>query len=157
MSHGLTVKQKAFADHYIKTGNATESYKKAGYKWSSEAVASSEGIKTLKKPRVTDYIRKRNARIDKAVFDKQVKAREELLRRIDSVKDIDFADNRVKDRQYIEFDEHGGEIKINEKTIPVTPNDVTRMLELLAKINGETGSDEGETYNVTIVNDIGDK
>ena len=28
----LTPKQKAFADYYIECGNATEAYRKAGYK-----------------------------------------------------------------------------------------------------------------------------
>ena len=57
-SQKLTVKQKKFADEYIKTGNATESYKKAGYKvdkMSSHAI-SNEASKTLLKPCIKSYI-----------------------------------------------------------------------------------------------------
>lgn len=53
----LTPKQKAFADYYIETGNATESYKKAGYKnYKSVGV---EANKTLNNPKIKAYIEER--------------------------------------------------------------------------------------------------
>ena len=69
----LTVKQKKFADEYIKTGNATESYKKAGYstKKMSEQVIYNEASKTVRKPLVQDYINKRMKQIDEAKIPKQ--------------------------------------------------------------------------------------
>ena len=48
----LTVKQEAFCLHYAKTGNATESYKQAGYSATSDTVAGSEGFKLLKNPKI---------------------------------------------------------------------------------------------------------
>lgn len=48
----LTVKQEKFSLHYAKTGNATESYKAAGYKAKSDAVAGVEGHKLLKNPKI---------------------------------------------------------------------------------------------------------
>ena len=50
----LTPKQKAFADYYIETGNASEAARKAGYKeYKSSGV---EAAKTLKNPNVAAYI-----------------------------------------------------------------------------------------------------
>lgn len=50
----LTEKQKRFCDYYIETGNATEAYKKAGYKnYSSSGV---EANKTLNNPKIRAYI-----------------------------------------------------------------------------------------------------
>lgn len=52
----LTIKQKKFADYYIKTGNVTEAAKEAGY---SAKTAYSIGSENLKKPEVSAYIEKR--------------------------------------------------------------------------------------------------
>lgn len=49
----LTVKQKKFADEYIKTGNATQSAISAGY---SKNTAKSIGQENLTKPDVKQYI-----------------------------------------------------------------------------------------------------
>lgn len=55
----LTPKQKAFADNYIKCGNATEAAKKAGY---SKKTAYSIGDENLKKPVISAYIAERMER-----------------------------------------------------------------------------------------------
>lgn len=60
----LTIKQKKFADEYIISGNATESYKKAGYRASSDRVAGVEGHKLLKNPKVKTYIDERLKQLD---------------------------------------------------------------------------------------------
>ena len=52
----LTEKQKAFADYYIESLNATESAIKAGY---SEKTASEMGYENLNKPHIKDYIDER--------------------------------------------------------------------------------------------------
>lgn len=54
----LTPKQKAFADNYIISGNATEAAKKAGYK---EKAAYAMGSENLKKPQIMEYIQSRTA------------------------------------------------------------------------------------------------
>lgn len=61
----LTPKQRAFADYYIETANATESAKKAGY---SLKTAAAIGFENLKKPEIAAYIAEKmdseaNARI----------------------------------------------------------------------------------------------
>nr|DAS02671.1 MAG TPA: Terminase small subunit [Caudoviricetes sp.] len=57
----LTPKQKAFADEYLKCGNATEAAKKAGYK---EKAAYATGAENLKKPQIIAYIEERQKQID---------------------------------------------------------------------------------------------
>lgn len=52
----LNERQKAFADYYIQTGNATEAAIKAGY---SEKTARSIGAENLTKPDISDYIKER--------------------------------------------------------------------------------------------------
>lgn len=52
----MTPKQKAFADYYIQTGNATEAAKKAGY---SEDTARQIGAENLSKPAISEYIAER--------------------------------------------------------------------------------------------------
>ncbi len=54
----LNERQKAFADYYIQTGNATEAAIKAGY---SEKTAYSIGNENLKKPEISAYIGARMA------------------------------------------------------------------------------------------------
>lgn len=58
---GLTPKQKAFADEYLKCGNATEAAKKAGY---SEQSARQIGAENLSKPSISAYIQERQKQID---------------------------------------------------------------------------------------------
>lgn len=59
----MTPKQKAFADYYIQTGNATEAARKAGY---SEKNVGENAGKTLKNPKVATYIAERMGQQDKS-------------------------------------------------------------------------------------------
>lgn len=52
----LTVKQRKFADNYIKSGNATESYIQAGYSVKTRNVAEVEGFKLLRNPKIATYV-----------------------------------------------------------------------------------------------------
>lgn len=54
----LNSRQKAFADNYIISGNATEAYKKAGY---SEKYADTNASKLLENTRILEYIKQRTA------------------------------------------------------------------------------------------------
>lgn len=55
----LTIKQKNFADLYIETGNATQSYIDAGYKASKREVAEANARKLLANYSVQKYIEDR--------------------------------------------------------------------------------------------------
>jgi len=54
----LTQKQKLFADYYLKTGNAEESAKRAGYS------ARGNTTKLLQNTTICSYLKKRNDKID---------------------------------------------------------------------------------------------
>ncbi|WHY76076.1 terminase small subunit [Neobacillus sp. WH10] len=60
----LTEKQKRFADYYIETGNATESYKRAGYSATSDNIAGVESHKLLRNPKIVEYIEQRNKQLE---------------------------------------------------------------------------------------------
>ncbi|WP_317395839.1 terminase small subunit [Blautia hydrogenotrophica] len=57
----LTPKQKAFADEYLKCGNATEAAKKAGY---SGKYAGYNADKLLKNTKIAEYMAQRQKQID---------------------------------------------------------------------------------------------
>lgn len=63
MKDGLTPKQKAFADEYLKCGNASEAARKAGY---SERTARVIGQENLTKPAISAYIVERQKQIEDA-------------------------------------------------------------------------------------------
>lgn len=76
MKNKLTIKQKKFADEYIISGNATESYKVAGYKYSSDNVAAVEGKKLLRNPKVSTYLNERMKELE----DKSIAKQDEVLK-----------------------------------------------------------------------------
>ena len=57
----LTPKQKAFADEYLKCGNATEAARKAGY---NEKSARQIATENLSKPSISAYITERQKQIE---------------------------------------------------------------------------------------------
>lgn len=69
----LTPKQKAFADYYIETGNATESARRAGYKGKNLNRIASENLSKLD---IKQYIDERIAKIE----DERIAKGEEVLR-----------------------------------------------------------------------------
>lgn len=74
----LTPKQKAFADAYIETGNATEAARRAGY---SEKTAKQIGSENLSKPDVSAYIKSRMADLEA----QRVASADEVMRFFSSV------------------------------------------------------------------------
>ena len=74
----LTMKQKAFADYYIETGNATEAAKRAGY---SKKTSYSIGNENLKKPEVLSYIEERMQEIE----DNRIAKGDEVLKYLTGV------------------------------------------------------------------------
>lgn len=69
----LTPKQKAFADYYIETGNATESAIRAGY---SKKTAAVIGAENLIKPNIKNYIEERVKQIE----DERIAKADEVLK-----------------------------------------------------------------------------
>lgn len=59
----LNIKQKRFADFYIQSGNATESYIKAGYTAEGHS-AEANASRLLRNDEVLKYIEQRNSHMD---------------------------------------------------------------------------------------------
>lgn len=55
----LTAKQRKFCDEYIKSGNATEAYFKAGYQIKSNEAARANASRMLTKANIKEYIETR--------------------------------------------------------------------------------------------------
>lgn len=72
---GMTLKQKAFANYYLETGNATESYKLAYPNITKQRTAESAGNRLLSNVEVKKYINERLAQIE----DKRIAKIEEVL------------------------------------------------------------------------------
>jgi phage terminase small subunit len=60
----ITAKQKMFADEYIKTGNAKQSYINAGYSARGNS-AEANASRLLRNDKVLAYIKRKNQEIDK--------------------------------------------------------------------------------------------
>lgn len=77
----LTIKQKRFADEYIISGNATESYLKAGYANQKRSSAEANARKLLGNSSLKAYINERIKELD----DKAIAKQEEVLKYLTSV------------------------------------------------------------------------
>lgn len=66
--------QKRFADYYIESGNATDSYKRAGYKAKGKSIEVNAS-KLLRNPKVSEYIAKVMASKDK----ERIASQDEIL------------------------------------------------------------------------------
>lgn len=60
----LTEKQRAFVDEYIRTGNAVESYKRAGYQAANLANAQSGSSQLLAHPNIQRALARRNDEVE---------------------------------------------------------------------------------------------
>ena len=76
----ITVKQQKFADIYIETGNATQSYIDAGYKATTREVAEANARKLLGKHSTQNYIENKMNALQKATIASQDEVLEYLTR-----------------------------------------------------------------------------
>lgn len=53
----MSIKEENFCQIYAACGNATQSYKDAGYKWATENVAAVTGWRMLQKPKIQRRIK----------------------------------------------------------------------------------------------------
>ena len=142
----LTEKQKAFADEYIISLNATEAAIKAGY---SENTAGAIGHENLKKPKIVNYIQQRL----KEKEEERIATQDEVLSYLTSVMRGDIDEEQV-------VVENIGDYKSRAKKVikQVGAKDRNKAAELLGKryalfkdninLNGDIG--------VNIIDDIED-
>lgn len=139
----LTEKQKAFCDYYIETLNATESYKRAGYKVKSEDAANAASSRLLRNVKVRKYIEERM----KQKESERIASQDEVLEFL----------TRVMRGQEVEevvgFTENG---PVKEKKTPST-RDRVKAAELLGKRYMLFSDNVNLTGNVgvQIIDDIG--
>lgn len=77
----LTIKQQKFADIYIETGNATQSYINAGYKVSKREVAEANARKLLGNHSVQKYIENKMQQLQR----NSIASQEEVLQYLTKV------------------------------------------------------------------------
>ena len=141
----LTVKQKKFADEYIISGNATESYLKA-YAKQSRSSAEANARKLLGNHSVKTYIDERMQELIDAAIAKQ----EEVLRYLTSVMRGESLSSEI----VVEGVGDGcSEARVMEK--PPSEKDRIKAAELLGKRYGSwTDRLSVEMEPVTITNDL---
>lgn len=121
----LTEKQKAFADYYIESLNATESAIKAGY---SEKTASEMGYENLNKPHIKDYIDERLGEASSS--------------RIATIKEIMEFHTKVMNNEYKEL---GYNKPLYVKDRQVSAEALTKRLELM-----ESKGDNNKAITINI-------
>ena len=77
----LTAKQRKFCDEYIKSGNATEAYFKAGYQIKSNEAARANASRMLTKANIKEYIETRLKQLES----KKIAGAREVLEYLSSV------------------------------------------------------------------------
>lgn len=129
---GLTPKQRAFADHYIITGNATEAAIQAGY---SKKTATAIGAQNLTKLYIVEYIEKK---LDELSDDRIAKADEVLeyltrvMRREEEETVVNVLTRKVS--KYVRGKKVTIEESYTEETkIPTRVSDANKAAELLGK------------------------
>ena len=140
----LNEKQKAFADYYIESLNATESYKKA-YEVENQSTAESNGSRLLRNAKVRKYIDDTMASKDES----RIASQDEVLQIL-----TDIA-RGITEEEVVQFSQLGEELRTTRKP---TIKDRMKASELLGK-RYRLFVDKAEleiTEPITIIDDIGD-
>lgn len=135
----LTLKQHAFVEEYIRTGNATQSAINSGY---SKSTAYAIGAENLKKPQIKEYIQERM----NSIQDERIATADEVLRYLTSVMRAEVTEEKVF------FTKQGSEIV----QLQVNVNDRNKAAELLGKrfaLFTEKNDFKGN-IGVTIIDDL---
>ena len=123
----MTPKQQRFVELYTGecNGNATDSYKRAGYVCKTDRVAEASAHKLLRNPEVARSIRAATAEVRRAAIATR-EERQELLTRILRGEETE-----------VRLGSGGGEIGSIPFDVPVSAKDRLKALELLGKMQGD--------------------
>ena len=116
----LTIKQKKFADEYIKTGNATQSAINAGY---SKKTARFTGAENLTKPNIKTYIDERMKKLEEEAIADQ----SEILKYLTRI---------IRDEEREEVLVNVGNFEQERQEIKRSAKDKIKAAELLGKRYG---------------------
>ena len=118
----LTAKQEAFVNYYIETGNATEAYKRAGYKVKSENAAAAAAARLL-----------RNVKI-KAIIAAKMKEREKpSIAKADEILSFLTSVLRGEVKQIVVLCDGDGCTRATREEVRVSPRDRIKAAEQLLK------------------------
>ena len=137
----LTIKQRKFADEYIKTGNATQSAIKAGY---SKKTARQVGAENLTKPNIKSYIDERMKQLEEEAIADQA----EVLKYLTRV---------LRDEEREDVLVNVGNYEQEIQSMKVSAKDRIKAAELLGKRYGSWTDkvDLNSSEEVKIIDDIG--
>lgn len=123
----LNPKQEAFCLHYAKTGNATESYKQAGYVCKNDAVVAASAVRLLNQVKVKERLKEL---ADMAASEK-IASIAEVQERLTAILRM----QQLEDQVVVEGCGDGvSEAKIIKRKAQL--KDVLKAGELLAKMQG---------------------
>ena len=117
MNKKLTAKQKRFADLYIDSCNAAQTYLEV-YQCKSKAAARVSASKLLTNPNIKNYIRDRRAVIDSKVLKRQIFTKERTLQE----------ETRIASSDIRKIYDENGEIKIESIIEPGGAHSVGRTM-----------------------------
>ena len=123
----LNVKQEAFCLHYAKTGNATESYKQAGYKVKTERSAYAASNQLLKNIKVQERLKE----LADEIASSKIASIKEIQERLTSIM-------RMEQQEEVVMTKGTGEGCSEIKHVSKAPSlkDVIKAAETLAKMQG---------------------
>lgn len=126
----LTIKQKKFADEYIKTGNATQSAINAGY---SKKTARVTGAENLTKPNIKAYVDERMKKLEEEAIADQ----KEILKGLTRQARREEKEYQVVVIQKPSYDDNGNFLGMEQTPqmveIPTQNKDSIKAWELLGK------------------------
>lgn len=133
----LTPKQKAFADEYIKCGNATEAARKAGY---SERAARQIATENLTKPSISEYIGIRMKQID----DERVASADEVMRFFSSVMRGEVSDQFGLEASLDTRLSAGKELMRRYNAVKNDDGRVDKVAQIMARLDAESGVQDAQ-------------
>ena len=126
----LTIKQKKFADEYIKSGNATQSAINAGY---SKRTARVTGAENLTKPNIKAYVDERMKKLEEEAIADQ----KEILKGLTRQARREEKEYQVVVIQKPRYDDNGNFLGMEQTPqmveIPTQNKDSIKAWELLGK------------------------
>ena len=133
----LTPKQKAFAEEYIKCGNATEAARKAGY---SEKAARQIATENLSKPSISEYIRQRMEQMDA----QRVASADEVMRFFSSVMRGEVMDQFGLEASLDTRLSAGKELMRRYNAVKNDDGRVDRVAQIMARLDAEAGVQDAQ-------------
>lgn len=133
----LTPKQKAFADEYIKCGNATEAARKAGY---SEKTANTIAAQNLAKLSISQYINERLKKIE----EDRVASADEVMRFFSSVMRGEVADQFGLEASLDTRLSAGKELMRRYNAVKNDDGRVDKVAQIMARLDAESGVQDAQ-------------